>query len=244
MTRENILFAVVGLLLGYVAAFHLVVHLNQSQPAESGARGAGAAAAAGEQGVPTNDVKERQRLQTAAEAASRAAREAAQDFDAQARAAQAHLDARNYEEAIDFLTRANQLRPDDYDTLVKLGHANNAARRFDTAERWYLAALAKRPDDGDVRLELAATYYFRDPPQRDKAMSVLRETLERDPTHLASLHNLAFLLIESKRFEEAAQTLDRLERADPSYPQLPGLREELRKARDAAPGDAKKSPAD
>ncbi|HWS55600.1 MAG TPA: tetratricopeptide repeat protein [Pyrinomonadaceae bacterium] len=239
MTRENILFAAVGLLLGYVVAFHLVVYVNQNQPG-----GALAAGAAGEQGLPTNEVKERQRLRSAAEAAAQAARERAGDFDAQAKAAQAHLDARDFEEAIDFLTRANQLRPDDYDTLVKLGHANNAARRFDTAERWFLAALAKRPDDGDVRSELATSYYFRDPPQTDKAMSVLRETLERNPSHLISLHNLAFLLIESKQFDEAAGMLDRLERADPAYPQLPGLREELEKARRADPAGAKKSPAD
>lgn len=240
MTRENILFAVVGLLLGYVAAFHLVVYVNQGQPAAARA----GAAAGGGQVLPSNEVKERQRLLGAAEAAARAAREQPQDFDAQAKAAQASLDARNFEESIDFLTRANQLRPDDYDTLVKLGHANNAAGRYDTAERWYLAALAKRPDDGDVRTELAATYYFRDPPQTDKAMSVLRETLERNPSHVASLHNLAFLLIKSNQFDEAAQTLDRLERADPAYPQLPGLRDELEKARRAAPGAAEKSPAD
>lgn len=241
MSRENILFAVVGLLLGYVAAFHLVVYVNQNQPAAAAAP-AGTAAAAGGPQLPTNDVKERQRLQTAAETAARAAREDAQNFDAQAKAAAAQLDARNFEEAIDFLTRANQLRPDDYETLVKLGHANNAARRFDTAERWYLAALAKRPEDGDVRSELAATYYFREPSQPDKAMSVLRETLERDPDHVASLHNLAFLLIESRQFDEAEEALGRLERADPSYPQLPGLQEELEKAR--AGGGAQKSPAD
>ena len=238
MTRENILFAAVGLLLGYVAAFHLVVYVNQTQPPEARAAGG-----AGERGMPTNEVKERQRLQGAAEAAAQAARERAQDFDAQAKAGDAHLNARNYEDAIDFLTRANQLRPDDYDTLVKLGHANTGARRFDTAERWYLAALAKRPDDGDVRSELAATYYFRDPPQTDKAIAVLRESLERDPSHVGSLHNLAFLLIRSKQFDEAAGMLDRLERADPAYPQLPALREELEKARRANPNGATKSPA-
>jgi len=240
MTRENVLFAVVGLLLGYVVAFHLVVYVNQHQVAGAAPPAAGLP---GE--VPSNDVKERQRLQSAAEASARAAREDAQNFDAQAKAAQAQLDARNFEEAIDFLARANQLRPDDYDTLVKLGHANNAARRFDTAERWYLAALAKRPDDALVRSELAATYYFREPSDPDKAMAVLRETLERDPTHLASLHNLAFLQIESKKFDEAAATLDRLERADPAYPQLPGLREELQKARASGPatGGARQSPA-
>jgi tetratricopeptide (TPR) repeat protein len=247
MTRENVLFAIVGLLAGYVCAFHLVVYFNQHQPAAAQARVAAGAAGAGgaaEGALPSNEVKERQRLQTAAETAAQAARQDAQNFDAQAKAAQAFMDARDYEGAIDFLTRANQLRPDDYDTLVKLGHANNGARRFDTAEKWYLAALAKRPDDGNVRSELAATYFFREPSQPEKAMAVLREALERDPGHVASLHNLAYLLIMSEKFDEAAESLDRLERVDPSYPQLPGLREELRKAREDGPDDAKKSPAD
>lgn len=239
MTRENVLFAVVGLLAGYVLAFHLVVYFNQQEPP------AGAARAGVEGAVPTNEVKERQRLQTAAEAAARAAREDAQNFDAQAGAAQASLDAQDYEGAIDFLTRANQLRPGDYDTLVKLGQANSAARRFDVAERWFRAALAKRPDDGDVRTGLAATYYYRTPPQPEKAMAVLRETLARDPGHAPSLNGLAFMLIEAGKLDEAEQTIDRLERADPSFPQLPDLRDELRQARaGGSNGNAPKSPTD
>jgi tetratricopeptide (TPR) repeat protein len=246
MTRENVLFIVVGLLLGYVAAFHLVVYLNQREGAEVGAQAAAATGLPGDHpALPTNEVKERQRLETTAAEASRAARADAQNFDAQVKAAQALRAARDHEGAIDFLTRANQLRPDDYDTLVALGHANTAAERWDVAERWYLAALAKRPDDGDVRSELAATYYFRVPSQPDKAMAVLREALERDPAHVASLHNLAYLLIVSKKFEEAEDMLTRLERAEPSYPQLPGLREELRKARaDGNAAGAPRSPAD
>jgi tetratricopeptide (TPR) repeat protein len=243
MTRENVLFVVVGLLLGYVVAFHLVVYVNQNEAA-GGPRAASAGLPEDHPQMPTNEVKERQRLESAAAEAALAARDDAQDFDAQLRAGRAALRARDYEGAIDFLTRANQLRPEDYDTLVELGHANNGAQRFDTAERWYLAALKKRPDDGNVRSELAATYYFRQPPQPEKAIAVLRETLERDPTHVASLHNLAYLLIETRKLDEAEETLTRLERAEPSYPQLPGLREELEKARAAGDEGAQKSPAD
>lgn len=243
MNRENVLFVVVGLLLGYIAAFHFVVYVNQNEAAADGA-GAAAGLPADHPELPTNDVKERQRLQTVAEEAGRAARADARNFDAQSRAARAFFDARDYEGAIDFLTRANQLRPDDYETLVQLGNANNGAGRFEDAERWYRAALAKRPDDSNVRIELAATYYFRQPPDPDKAMAVLRETLQRDPGHVATLHNLAYLLIRAEQFQEAEEVLARLERADPSYPQLPGLRQELEKARADAPADAKKSPAD
>jgi tetratricopeptide (TPR) repeat protein len=244
MNRENVLFILVGLLVGYVAAFHLVVYVNQNEAAGGATQAAGTGLPGDHPELPTNDVKERQRLETAAAEAARVARGDAQNFDAQLAAARSLREARDYEGAIDFLTRANQLRPDDYQTLVELGHANTAAGRFDTAERWYLAALAKQPDDGDVRSELAATYYFRSPPQPDKAMAVLRESLARNPAHVASLHNLAYLLIESKQFDEAEEMLTRLERAEPSYPQLPGLREELEKARAGSPVDAKKSPAD
>ncbi|HYE14702.1 MAG TPA: tetratricopeptide repeat protein, partial [Pyrinomonadaceae bacterium] len=157
MTRENVLFGAVGLLLGYLIAFHVVVHVNQG---EAGSRLAASSSAAGQgadevlppdhPALPTNEVKDRQRLLSAAEAAARAARESPKDFDAQAKAADAYMEAGSFEDAIDFLTRANELRPDDYGTLVKLGNSYTAAERYETAEKWYKAALAKKPSDPDV----------------------------------------------------------------------------------------------
>src|SRR5688500_8828275 len=118
MSRENILFTVVGLLLGYVVAFHLVVYVNQSHVAQV----ASAEVASGE-GLPADhpsvagaDAAGRERLLAAAEEAGRAARERPQDFDAQMRAAESYFEAGSFEDAIDFMTRANRLRPDDYNT--------------------------------------------------------------------------------------------------------------------------------
>ena len=77
-----------------------------------------------------------------------------------------------------------------------------------------------------------------------------RRALEVDPDHIASLHNLTLMLLETKQFGESESVLARLERADPTYEQLPRLREEVEKARgagDAAGGGAKaqkKSPTD
>ena len=251
MTRENILFAAVGLLLGYVIAFHLVVYVNQSQPVQ---RVATAAEASGEMpadhpAVPSNDVKDRPRLQSAAERAAQSARQDPKNFDAQVAAANAYFQAEGFEDAIDFLTRANKLRPDDYDTLVRLANVYSSAGRFDDAERWYKAALAKKPDDCDTRSELALTYYLREPKQTDKAVAELRHALELKPDHVPSLHNLSLMLIEEKQFAEAEATLARLEKAEPGYAQLPQLRDELDKARRGATADAggkpqKKSPTD
>ncbi len=243
MNRENILFTAVGLLLGYVIAFHLVVYVNQSQAAQTVPAGAasGDALPADHPGGAGVSEAERQRMLSAAEEAANAARDNPQDFNAQMKAAEGFYQAGSFEDAIDFMTRANKLRPDDYNTVVRLGTIYSSARRFEDAARWYTAALAKRPEDCDARSELALTFYLRKPSQPEKAISELRRCLDKDPNHVPSLHNLTLMLLETKQYAESESTLARLAQADPTYPQLPRLREEVRKAR---AGSQAKAPAD
>ena len=249
MNRENILFSTVGLLLGYVIAFHLVVYYNQSNGVQTAA-----SASASAEGLPADhpsgagaDAAERERLLAAAEEGGRAAREKPQDFDAQMKAAEVYFEAGSFEDAIDFMTRANRLRPDDYKTVVRLGTIYSSAGRYEDAARWYTVALSKRPDDCDARSELALTYIMRTPSQPDKAVTELRRSLEIDPNHVPSLHNLTLMLLKTKQYAESASVLARLEQADPTYAQLPLLRGEVERARAAAPsedGAQKKSPTD
>jgi Flp pilus assembly protein TadD len=192
------------------------------------------------QGVPTNDVKDRQRLTSAAEAASAAAREQPTDFDAQLRAGDAALEAGDAEGAIDFLTRAVQLRPADMSTVVRLGHANFEARRYETAERWYREALRKKPEDVDVRSDLGLTFFLREPPQTEKALDEFRRALEYNPQHVPTLHNLALVQMKTGDLAGAETSLARLEKLDPEGTNLPVLRRELEKARAAGGADDKK----
>ena len=250
MSRENILFAVVGLLLGYVVAFHLVVYVNQNQPVQVGAASASAEGLPADHPSPAGENAQQRQLAAAAEQAAQAAKDNPADFAAQTRAAEAYFRAGAFEDAIDFETRANKLRPDDYETVVRLGNFYSSAGRFEDAARWYTAALEKKPDDCDARSELALTYYMRKPRQADRAIAELRHALEIDPNHVPSLHNLTLMLLETKQFGESESVLARLERADPAYDQLPRLREEVEKARrgassaPAAGGAQKKSPTD
>jgi tetratricopeptide (TPR) repeat protein len=255
MNRENILFSVVGLLVGYVIAFHLVVYINQNQPVQRAAVATESAdeLPADHPAVSGADAQERQGLTAAAEQAAQAAKQAPQDFGAQTKAAEAYFRAGRYEDAIDFETRANKLRPEDYDTVVRLGNFYSSANRFEDAARWYTAALAKKSDDCDVRSELALTYFMRTPRQPERAVAELRRALEIDPNHVPSLHNLTLMLLETKQFAESESVLARLEKADPTYDDLPRLREEVAKARKGAASDSstaggakaqKKSPTD
>jgi tetratricopeptide (TPR) repeat protein len=236
MNRENVLFGVVGLLAGYLIAFHLVVYVNQNQPTlrsgdDANVPGQGAA-------LPTNEVKERQRLRSAAEQAAEAARSNRESFEAQSNAANAYLEAEEWTAALEFLTRANELRPDDYSTIVKLGHANSEAGQYEAAEKWFKAALAKKPGDNDARSELALTYYLRTPKQPDRAIAELNRGLESDPSHLATLHNLSLMYIETGKLAEAESTIGKLERVNPSYAQLQRLRSALDEARQKQAGSS------
>lgn len=259
MNRENTLFAVVGLLLGYAAAFTLVVYLNQGQPAAAarGGQAQTAGGAASEQSTVT--VKEQQRLQSEAAQATQKARQEPENFEAQVAAANASVGANDYEGAIDFLTRANKLRPDDYETLVMLGRANFEAQRFDVAGRWYSDALKRKPDDLDARSELALTYFLRTPSDVDRAVAEFNATLARDPGHEPTLHNMTLVYIQTGKLTEAEAALARLEKASPQNEKLPMLRERLREARAGggkpsgetssgaaapAPGAQKKTPTD
>ncbi|HLM57903.1 MAG TPA: tetratricopeptide repeat protein [Pyrinomonadaceae bacterium] len=232
MSRENILFAAVGLLLGYVIAFHLVFHINQREPSAQG-RAASAAGAPGGAAVPTNDVKDRQRLTSAAESAAQAARDDAQNFDAQLRAGNAALEAGDSEGAIDFLTRAVELRPADSQAVVRLGHAYFEAKRYETAERWYSEALKKKPEDADVRSDLGLTFFLREPPQTERALAEFRRALEYDPQHVPTLHNLTLVQMKTGDMAGAETSLARLEKLDPEGNNVPLLRRELEKTRAA-----------
>jgi Flp pilus assembly protein TadD len=237
MNRENILFAAVGLLLGYLIAFHLVVYVNQSQPqrrvladddAQAGALPPDHPALAPEGGAGGG------RAQPSTEHATREARQDPKNFDAQVEAGTASLEAGQAEDAIDFFTKANQLRPGDYDTLVMLGNANYEARRFEVAERWYAEALAKKPDDVAVRSDLGLTYFLRDPPQAEKAVAEFRRALQYDPNHVPTLHNLTLVLAKTGDVGGAEATLARLEKINPQNDDLSTLRAEVEKARRGA----------
>lgn len=252
MTRENVLFSVIGVLLGYVVAFTLVTYINhngadaqraQQQQAAAGGEAVGDLPPDHPQ-VSEEAARNRQALLAELGQAEQKARQEPADFDAQLKAASLNAQAGKFEEAIDFLARANKLRPGDYETVVQLGNANYEAGRYDVAERWYKEALAKNPDDVNVRTDLGLTYFVREKPDTAAAIAEFRRSLERDPAHAATLHNLTLALIKSGDPAEAERTLARLEKLNPKNPNLPVLRAELEKARGtgrtsaAAAGDA------
>jgi tetratricopeptide (TPR) repeat protein len=236
MTKENVLFSAVGLLLGFIVGFFFANSINQRAAAPSRGNVANSSAAQSNSSLPPGhpDIAASEAQTNAApeaDAAARKAREAPDDFDSQMRAAQLSYQANRFEDSGEFLLRANQLRPDNYEVVVALGNFNYDIGRYETAEKWYTAALLKKPDDINVRTDLGLTFFLRESPDIERAITEYRRSLERDPEHEPTLQNMIVALTRKGDLNEAQKFLDRLEKINPSHQKISMLREQLEKAR-------------
>ncbi len=157
MNRENILFAIIGLLLGFIVGFMFASSMSQKAAMSQ-------ANAAASQGLPADHPPVGAQSGGADPAAMRAevtasiekARNEPKNFDAQIKAAELYYQIQRYDQAIEYLLKANQLKPTDYETVVILGMVNLDAGHFDQAEKWYRAGMKMKSDDVRVLAGLAA----------------------------------------------------------------------------------------
>src|SRR6266496_291548 len=151
MTRENLLFAIIGILLGFIVGFLLANSINQRDFAAR----LGATPGQQSQNLPPNHPpiggdqsgEGGQQMLASVQTAMKQARENPNDFEAQVTAAKLEYQIQRFDQAIEYLLAANKLRPNDFDVLAMLGEANMDGGHFDAAEKWYKAALAKKPDE-------------------------------------------------------------------------------------------------
>ena len=181
MTRDNLLFAIIGVLFGFIVGFLFASTMNQRYgPAAATALSSGQMPAdhpplGGNPGGPASG-----NMQAEVTAQIDAARKDPKNFEAQVKAAELYYKIGRYDPAIEFLLKANQLKPDDYETLVALGLVNLDARHYEVAEKWYKAALLKKSDDVQTLAGLAAaTLGKRDARGAEQAIANLEKV---DPT--------------------------------------------------------------
>ena len=156
MTRDNLLFGIIGLLLGVIVGILFASSLIQRQATPTGTARNQAMPAdhppVGSDGAGGNPAG----MQAEVSAALDAARKDPNNFEAQIKAAELYYRIQRYDDAIGYLLKANQLQPDDYDTIVGLGLVNLDAGHYETSAKWYKAAQTKKPDDVRVQAGLCA----------------------------------------------------------------------------------------
>jgi tetratricopeptide (TPR) repeat protein len=222
MNRENILFSLVGIGFGLFFGFGFASWANM----RAGVTLAGDSGRSQSE-LPSNGVADQRRLETAAQAAVKAARDNPSDYEAQMRAARASFQAERVDDVLEFLLRANTLQPDNLDPVIALGNVNQESGNYVAAEKWYTAALAKTPDDVNVRADLGTTFLLRNPPDNERALAEFRRALQLDPKHEPTLQLMVVALTRKGDKTEARAALAKLESVNPDNPTLPQLRSEL-----------------
>jgi Flp pilus assembly protein TadD len=148
MTRDNLLFAIIGILLGFIGGFLLASNISQREAAARPGAGTTQNQPADHPPVQGNQTGEGgQQMLASVQTAMKQARENPNDFDAQVTAAKLQYQIQRYDQAIEYLLAANKVKPEDVEVLTWLGMVNMDAAHYDAAEKWYRAAALKKPND-------------------------------------------------------------------------------------------------
>jgi tetratricopeptide (TPR) repeat protein len=155
MTRDNLLFAIIGVLLGFIVGFMFASNMSQRDAMVDTPGLSGQTLPADHPPVQSGGAQDPQQVFAQVQESMARARNEPKNFDAQVAAARLEYQIQRYDQAVEFLLKANQLRPDNYDVVVMLGAANLEGGHYDMAEKWYKIALSKKPDDVSVLASLA-----------------------------------------------------------------------------------------
>jgi tetratricopeptide (TPR) repeat protein len=233
MTRENFLFAIIGLLVGVIAGFTVANTINQRasvRPASIAENGMQSEQSQQDRpAMPSNAVGGQQQggaLPEVQQAIQRAKNEP-NNFDAQMEAASLFSEINRYDDAIQYLTQANKLKPDNYEAIVALGNLNFDAHNYDASQKWYEQALAKKADDINVRTDYGLSLMFGSKADYDRAIAEFQKSLQKDPNHQPTLQNMVVALSQKGDAAGAESTLHRLEQVNPQNPALPQLKARL-----------------
>ncbi len=231
MKKDNILFGVIGLLVGLIAGFYFTNKLNSStirpqqvstanqlnapnqqqqlpsdhpalDPKNAGSKGAG----------PLPQVQE----------AIDAAKKQPNNLEVQLNAGDLYYQIQNFDEAVKFYMQANKIKPDADSVWLKIGNANFDGEKYEQAQTWYEKFLAKNPDDINVRTDLGLTFFLRQPPDIDRAIKEYQTSLTKSPNHELTLQNLAIALRDKGDTAAFQETVERIRQVNPKNPIVTG----------------------
>ena len=116
--------------------------------------------------------------------------------------------------------------PTDPDPPLKLANLFFDQHMFGQAVKWYQRALTLNPNEVSARTDLGTAYFnlgrFAD------ALAEYNQSLKIDPTHEPTMYNIIVVNMEGTHDLKAARAAwGMLNRRDPNYPGLAGLKERL-----------------
>ena len=136
-------------------------------------------------------------------------------------------------EELNSLKAALEKDPRNLRALVRLADLYHQAAKFDQAIDYYRRALEVQPEDVEARNHMGVC--LREVGKADEALAQFRTALTYDPKHWPTWLNLGVVALLDKRdLEEARRAFAKVEEFNPTFEDLPMLKEELRKAGEGA----------
>jgi tetratricopeptide (TPR) repeat protein len=227
MKKDNVMFGVIGLLIGSIIGFMFANSVNRSALEPSATASTPPQAANTNPALPPDhppigagDGQTQTGATQQVTAAIEKAKAEPQNFEAQMTAADLYYQIQRFEEAAKFYEAASKLKPTDAEPFVKAGNAYFDAENYLEAEKWYTQALAKNPKDITARTDLGLTFYLREPRDIDRAIKEYKSSLAINPKHEVTLQNLVIAYREKGDAANLQKTVDELRAVNPNNPAL------------------------
>jgi tetratricopeptide (TPR) repeat protein len=224
LNKDNLLYTLVGILIGFVSAYLLFDAVARRQPPR---------------------LTPELRAQIAMEGenpAQPAGGEAAAEAPTDARAADTSnpgMGGAAPGGGGPAMAEIQQLRdyvaknPDDADAVLRLANLNFDIRNWGRAQELYGHYLKLRPGNPDVLTDLGISY--RETQQFEQALEQFRQARKLAPGHWQSYYNeVVVLAFDLKRLDEAGPLLQQLQRMQPDNPEVAKLADAVARQRSAA----------
>lgn len=224
MNKENLMYGVIGLLVGSIIGFTFANNVNRSYVGQAPAA-ANTAAPGSDPTLPPGHPplapggNSDTAMPQIAESIDKARNEP-QNYEAQMTAGDLFYQIQRFEDAAKFYEQAIKLRPKESEPLIKLGNARFDGEQFAEAEKWYVKALEIDPKNLNVRTDLGLTFFLREPRDLDRAIKEFKAALAEKPDHEITLQNLMLAYKEAGDEANRKATEDKLRAVNPSNPAL------------------------
>jgi cytochrome c-type biogenesis protein CcmH/NrfG len=202
MKREPAVFAVLGIVFGFVLGY-MVASWDATRAVPVAAAGSGPSAPVAGLPAPPGGAAPRG-----------SAPESPAPIDPNERKALESLAARD---------------PQSVSARVQLGNLFMDHARFDEAARWYREALQLSPDQPDVIVDLGACLVNGG--KAAEGLLEFEKALKKDPTHKKALFNKGIALMATGQTREAVAVWEGLLKRYPDDPQLQDLRQQIDRIR-------------
>lgn len=204
MTKDNLLFATIGILLGFISGYLMHEAMSARQPPRLWA---GQAAATGAPGTTPPGGNPGATPPAAEGAPGEAAMQEIQQ-----------------------LRRQVEEHPDDAEAVLRLANANFDIQNWSRAKELYDQYLKLQPAHPDVLTDLGIVHRsLREP---DRALELFDQAQQLAPQHWQSLFNKVLVLaFDQQKQAEAEQALGQLQKLQPGNPDVERLAAEVAKRR-------------